>query len=292
MRCWGMAPLVLAARGIARLPQGVLLQLAAVLSLLLWPLTVSRRRIAAINISLCFPELSAIERRRLLRANHRASVMGLLELLRAWYAPSSALVGLARVEGLPLLRAALAEGRGVLLFTGHFTHTELAVRLLSEALDRPLGAVVRRNNSACVEATINAARSRVSGVLIAKKDVRGMLRTLKAGEPLVYSADQNFTYQNAFVPFFGINAATLTTTPNLVRRSNARMLPFWFHREPDGRYCLSIEAAWPGWIDGSPEQAAQIYMRELEFVVRRHPEQYLWVHRRFKTRPPGEPAVY
>lgn len=287
-----MAPLVLAARGIARLPQGVLLQLAAVLSLLLWPLTVSRRRIAAINISLCFPELSAIERRRLLRANHRASVMGLLELLRAWYAPSSALVGLARVEGLPLLRAALAEGRGVLLFTGHFTHTELAVRLLSEALDRPLGAVVRRNNSACVEATINAARSRVSGVLIAKKDVRGMLRTLKAGEPLVYSADQNFTYQNAFVPFFGINAATLTTTPNLVRRSNARMLPFWFHREPDGRYCLSIEAAWPGWIDGSPEQAAQIYMRELEFVVRRHPEQYLWVHRRFKTRPPGEPAVY
>lgn len=287
-----MTPLVLIARGIARLPQRGLLWLASFLSLLLWPLLAGRRWIAAINLALCFPNLSDGERRRLLRANQRATVMGALELLRAWYAPSGALAGLARIEGLPHLQAALAAGQGVLLVTGHFTHTELAVRLLSEALGRPLSGVVRRNNSACLEKALEQARSRVFGATLAKKDVRGLLRMLQAGETVVYSADQNFTFQNAFVPFFGVPAATLTSTPELVRRGNAQMLPFWFHREADGRYCLRIETAWPGWMEASAEQAAAIYMRELEAVVRQHPEQYLWVHRRFKTGPPGSPPVY
>ncbi len=291
MRCWGMVPLVWIASAIARLPQRCLLGLASFLSLLLWPLLASRRRIAAINLALCFPELSEIERRRLLRANQRETIMGALELIRAWYAPSSVFAGRVHIEGLQHLQAALAEGDGVLLLTGHFTQTELAARLLSEAAGKPVIGIVRRNNSACLEATFEQARSRV-GTTLGKKDVRGMLRALQKGGMLAYSADQNFTYQNAFVPFFGVSASTLTSTPDLVRRGNARMLPFWFHREPDGRYFLSLEAPWPGWMEASAEEAAAIYMRELEAVVRRHPEQYLWVHRRFKTRPPGMPAVY
>ena len=292
MRCWGMAPVVWLARGIARLPQGFLLRLSGLLSFLLWPLLARRRRIAATNLALCFPELSGAERRRLLHANLRATVMGALELLRAWYAPSRSLAGLARIEGLEHLRAALDAGQGVLLFTGHFTFTELAVRLVSEALGRPLAVVVRRNNSACLEQAMAQARARVFEPVLEKKDVRGLLRTLQGGHALVYSADQNFTYQNAFVPFFGIDAATLTSTPELVRRGNARMLPFWCHREADGTYRLRIEPAWPGWTEGSAEQAATIYMRELERVVRKHPEQYLWVHKRFKTRPAGAPEIY
>jgi KDO2-lipid IV(A) lauroyltransferase len=109
---------------------------------------------------------------------------------------------------------------------------------------------------------------------------------------MVYSADQNFSYQHAFVPFFGVPAATLTTTPELVRRADALMLPFWFHRQADGSYSLRIEPAWSGWLEGDGAQAAAIYMRELERVVRAQPAQYLWVHRRFKTRPPEEPALY
>jgi len=267
-----MAPLVFVACGIARLPQRVLLGLATVLSWVLWPLLRSRRRIAAINIELCFPELSVDERRRLLRANQRESVMGVLELIRCWYAPSSALAGLARIEGLPRLQEALASGHGVMLLTGHFTSTELAARMLSEASGKPVIGIVRRNNSPCLEATFEKARSRV-GSTLAKKDVRGMLRALQNGGMLAYSADQNFNYQNAFVPFFGVPAATLTSTPDLVRRGRAKVLPFWFHREPDGRYCLYVEEMWPGWLEASPEQAAAIYMRELEAVVRRHPEQ-------------------
>jgi KDO2-lipid IV(A) lauroyltransferase len=287
-----MAPLVLLAQAIARLPQRWLLAISGLLGWLLWPLLTRRRRIAAINLALCFPELSAAERRRLLHDNQRATVMGVLELLRAWYAPSASLAGLARVEGLAHLQAALDAGQGVLLFTGHFTDTEIAVRLLSEALGRSIGAVVRENNSPCLEATLKDARARVSDLILEKKDVRGLLRALQGGEIIAYSADQNFNYQNTFVPFFNIQAATLTSTPDLVRRGKAQMLPFWFHRDRDGCYCLRIEPTWPGWIDASPEQAAAIYMRELEKVVRQHPEQYLWVHKRFKTRPPGMPELY
>jgi len=269
-----------------------LLRVFGFLSLLLWPWLSGRRRIAAINLDLCFPELSVVERRQLLRANQRATVMGAFELLRAWYAPSQSLAGMARIEGLPHLHAALDAGQGVLLFTGHFTCTELAGRLLSEAIGRPVGGVVRHNNSACLEQVLQQAREQVFKPVLEKKDVRGLLRALQGGAVLVYSADQNFTYQNAFVDFFGIQAATLTSTPELARRGNARVLPFWFHREADGGYCLRIESAWPGWIDGGPEQAAAIYMGALEQVVRQHPEQYLWVHKRFKTRPPGAPGFY
>ena len=293
MRCWLLSPLILIARGVARLPQGVLLWLASVLSILLWPLLSRRRRIARINLDQCYPELSVSERRRLLRANQHATVMGMLELIRCWYAPASALVGLtSRIEGLPLLQEAMAQGRGVLLFTGHFTQTELAARLLGDALGKPIGGVIRRNDSECVESVINEARTRVGGPMLDKRNVRGLLAALRNGEALIYSADQDVAQQHAFVDFFGVHTATLTRTPDLARRGNALVLPFFFYRDGDGRYCLRVAPTWPGWMDASPEQAAAIYMRELEAIVRQHPEQYLWVHRRFKTRPPGEPAIY
>jgi len=292
MRCIAIAPLVWLARGIARLPQPVFLGLGRVLAIVLWPLLGRRRRIARVNLALCYPELDAHARSALLRANQRATVQGALELLRAWYAPDAALQGLASMDGLAHLRAALASGRGVLLLTGHFTHTELAVRLLGHALGAPIGVVVRPNNSACLEAAFAAARARVFGAVLGKKDVRGLLRELRQGRPVVYSADQDFNYQHSFVPFFGIPAATLTTTPELVRRADAVMLSFFFHRDDDGRYRIELSPAWPDWRDAEPARAATIYMDALEAFVRRHPSQYLWVHRRFKTRPPGALSLY
>ncbi|HEX7803693.1 MAG TPA: lysophospholipid acyltransferase family protein [Pseudoxanthomonas sp.] len=291
-RCWSIVPLELLAKSIARLPQSALLRLGSLLAVLMRPLLGKRRRYACINLALCFPELDDAQRRRLLRENLRATATGALELLRAWYAPTSALEGLAEVEGLEHLRAAADSGRGVLLFGGHFTHSELAARLLQQASGQPVHVVVRRNNNRCLEAMFDGARRRAFAGTIAKKDVRGLLRTLSQGGVVAYSADQNFTYQNAFVPFFGIPAATLTATPDLARRGKAVVLPFWFHRGDDGRYRLRIEPQWSGWPSDDPAADAARYMRELEQVVRQHPEQYLWVHRRFKTRPPGEASVY
>lgn len=292
MRCFLLAPLVLLARAVGRLPPWALRVFARVAWLLSWPMLGGRRRIAAANIDLCFPAWSAVARRRLLRANELQSWRGLFDLLRAWYAPTRALHELARIEGLEHLRAAMDAGQGVLLFTGHFTHTELAVRLLSEAVGLRVRGVVRRNNSACVERELERARASRSLPTLEKKDLRGLLRALQGGEVVAYSADQNFSYQHAFVPFFGVPAATLTSTAELVRRGRARMLPFSFHRDGNDRFVLRIEPTWPGWLEADPPQSAAIYMRELAAVVREHPEQYLWMHRRFKTRPPGQADPY
>jgi len=291
-RCRWLAPANAVAQGIARLPQACLLWLGAALTWLSWPLLGRRRRYARINIALCFPGLDPRAQRRLLQATLRATVTGLLESLRAWFAPSSRLRGLVDVEGLQHLRAAQAGGRGVLLLTGHTPHLELGGRLLSEALGAPISIVVRRNNHPCVERFIDGARRRAFAATIAKKDVRALLRALAHGDVVAQAGDQDFNYQHAFVPFFGMPAATLTAIPELARRGNATVLPYWFQREADGRYRLWIEPQWPGWPSGDPTADAARYMRELEAVVRRHPEQYLWVHRRFKTRPSGAADVY
>lgn len=292
MRCLATPLLQALAWGVARLPQRMLLATGRALAWLARPLLRSRRRIARINVDACFPTLADDGRRRLADDSVVNTVIGALELLRAWHAPARALPGLAGVDGLDALRATLARGQGVLLLCGHFTHTELAARLLSEALGRPVRVVVRRHNHACLERWFERSRARVFGATIGKKDVRGLLRALQQGEPVVYSADQNFTYQNAFVPFFGVPAATLTAVPEIVRRGRAALVPFWFRREDDGRYRLRVEPAWAGWPSGDDVADAARYMAELETAVREAPAQYLWAHRRFKTRPAGEPPFY
>ena len=292
VRCWFVTPAHLVASAVARLPQSGLLALGRLATVLLWPLLGKRRRYAATNLALCFPELDERTRTRLVRATVRATVTGVFELIRGWYAPARALRGLADVQGLEHVRAAQAQGRGILLFGGHIPHSELCARLLGDALGERVTIVARRNNNPCIERLMDDARRRVFADVIGKKDVRGLLRALSRGGIVAYSADQDFNYQNAFVPFFGVQAATLTATPDLARRGNAVVLPFWFHRDEDGRYRLRVEPTWSGWPSGDPTADAARYMAELEAVVRQHPEQYLWIHRRFKTRPPGEPDIY
>ncbi len=276
----------------ARLPQKWLMRVAKLSCLACWPFLYRRRRVVSTNIELCFKNLSLSERQDLFNRNLLATVTGVLELFRAWYAPTKVLSGFADIQGLDRLQAALAEGKGVLLLTGHFTHTELAVRLLGEALNTKVRVVVRRHNNGCLEQEFEQARSKVFGDSIEKKDLRALLKALRMGEAVVYSSDQNFNYQHTFVPFFGVPAATLTATPSIIERSGAKVLPFWFYRDADNRYQITIDEAWENWPSGDAIADTHVYMQKLEAVVRKHPEQYLWVHRRFKTRPAGSPDIY
>ena len=273
-----------AARG-ARLPQAWLLRLGALLAWRGAPLLARRRRIARRNLELCFPALEARARRALLRDTLRDTVVGALETLRAWYAPSATLRRLYEVDGLEHLRAARAAGRGVLLVTAHMPHFELCGRLLGEALGDKVALHARRHNDPCVDAWIDAGRRGAFSRTIAKKDKAALLETLRGGEAVLYLGDQDFSYHHAFVPFFGVPAATVTALPELMRATGAVALPLWMQRGPDGRYRLRIEPQWPGWPSGDAGADAARYMAELETVVRRYPSQYLWVHRRFKTRP-------
>lgn len=291
-RCARDAPANWLAGRIARLPQHWLLRVGAIMAWVLSPALAGRRRIAARNIDLCFPELDAAARERLLHATMRATVTGVLESLRAWFAPATVLHGLFDVDGIEHLEAARAQGRGVLLVTGHMPAFELAGRLVGEAGGEPIMLHARRNDDACLDQWLDAARRRVFAATIAKKDKAGLLDGLRDGGTVLYLGDQDFSYRNAFVPFFGIAAATLTALPDLLRETGAVALPTWLQRGIDGRYRLQIGSQWVGWPVGDPVADAARYMAELEAVVRRHPEQYLWMHRRFKTRPPGEPALY
>lgn len=290
--CWFTAPLLWACQRVARLPQRRLLQLGSVLAWLLTPLLARRRGIARINLALCFPELDAQAREALVRANTRASITGLLEMARAWYAPSSMLRGMVDVQGLEHLQAARAGGRGVLMLTAHFPHVDLGTRLLGEVLGEPLSCMVRRVDGSCGERMMEAGRRRVSASVIGKKDVRGLLRALSRGGMVAYLADQNFTYNSAFVPFFGVPTATLTTTLDLARRAGVAIVPYWCQRLDDGRYRIRIDAPWNEASGIDPVAFAARYMHELEAVIRQHPVQYLWWHRRFKTRPEGEASPY
>lgn len=291
-RCAWSGPADWIGARIAALPQRWLLRLGLFATWLLWPLLGRRHKVARRNIALCFPELDAPSQRRLLRATLRATVTGVLESLRAWFAPPSALRGLFEVDGLEHLLAARSRGRGVLLVTGHMPAFELAGRLVGEALGEPISLHARRNGDPCLDRWLDAARRRAFATTIAKKDKAALLLALRGGGTVLYLGDQDFSYRNAFVPFFGIAAATVTALPDLMREGDAAALPLWLQRGADGRYRLEIGPQWPDWPSGDAVADAARYMAELETVVRRHPEQYLWVHRRFKTRPPGEPPLY
>jgi KDO2-lipid IV(A) lauroyltransferase len=292
MRCLALRPLAVLARVVARLPQPALLAMASLLGWLGHPLLGKRRAIARANLALAFPELAPDERARLLRANLRATVMGVLEMLRAWYAPTRALHGLVEVEGVEELRATLARGQGVLLVLSHHTTLELCYRLVAEVLGRPVRLQLRSHNSACLEDWLRRARGRHFPTQLGKKDTGGLLAALCAGELVIHSPDQDFSYRHAFVPFFGVPAATLVGTSALVEQSGARMFVLWPRRLANATYRLRFQAEWPDWRQAAPEAAAAMYMRALEAEVRQAPEQYLWVHRRFKTRPPGEASPY
>lgn len=292
-RCPGWRVLAGLFAAVARLPQPLLLALGGGLARLLRPLLRRRWQIARVNLALCFPGESEARRHQRLRAHQRSLAIALLELLRAWFAPDRALAGLAEIEGLHHLREAAARGQGVLLLTGHLMHTELATRFLALALGAPVGGVVRRyDRHPCLEALLDAARRRRLGPTVGKFDTRGMVRALRAGGRLAYSADQDFRMNQVFVPFFGVPAATLASAPQLVKAGRACVRFFAMARSADGRYRLRV---WDPGLDAlldAPEAFAARYMQVLEEAVCEAPDQYLWVHRRFKTRPAGEASPY
>jgi KDO2-lipid IV(A) lauroyltransferase len=172
-------------------------------------------------------------------------------------------------------------------------HTELAVRFLREASGLPMHCVVRRyNRHPCLERLLDGARRRQLGPTVGKFDTRGMVRALREGGRLAYSADQDFRMQQVFVPFFGVPAATLSSVPQLVKAGRACVRFFAMARGADGRYRLRVFDPDLDALLDDGEAFARRYMQVLEDVVRDAPDQYLWVHRRFKTRPGGEPSPY
>ena len=293
MRCTWLPLLRVGLWPLVRLPSSWLWRLSGMLAWLFAGNALrSRREIARINLGLCFPALTADQRQRLLQANLKATVMGLFDSLRAWYAPSWCLRGIADIDGLENLATARKHGQGVVVLGSHMTSITLATRLLNEAIDEPVWIMKRPHNNACIEAELDFRRRSYCQQTLDKRDAPALLAALSEGQAVSMAADQDFNFQHAFLPFFGVPAATLVAVPSLARRSRAVVLPLWIRRKPNGRYELRIDPplSMPA-SDGDIAVTAR-YFIALEDWVRAAAEQYLWVHRRFKTRPVGEAGFY
>jgi KDO2-lipid IV(A) lauroyltransferase len=259
------------------------------------PFARRRRGITEINLGLAFPELSDAERKDLTRRHFESLGMAVFEFCLSWWAPDERLAGRVRLEGLDNLHAAFAGGRGVILLSAHFTTLEIAGRFLAiHARGLPLNTMYRRSDNPVVERLLRDRRQRLFGVPIARDDVRTMLRALKANEAVWYAFDQNYKARNkVFAPFFGVAAATNTATSRLAQMTGAAVVPFVTRRLPDGSgYVQRIEPALADFPSGDAQADATRLNELIEGWVREAPEQYLWSHRRFRTRPAGEARFY
>lgn len=275
---------------VSALPPAAVPRLGAALSRLR-PLLRRRVRIAARNLALCFPELGAAARARLLQATLASNLTGTLDALRTWFAPTRRLRGLADIDGLEHLDAALRAGRGAVVVCAHYDSVELAIRLLAQA-SRPVAIMLRRYNDPCLEAAIEAGRRRYALATFDKKDVAGFCQAVRDGAVAIYAPDQNANRRTAFVPFFGVPAATLDAIGGVLRRTGGAVVLMWSRRRDDGRFAIDLRPAPADFLDGDGAMVAARYMAWIEARVRQAPEQYLWIHRRFRTRPPGAPDLY
>jgi KDO2-lipid IV(A) lauroyltransferase len=280
-------------RLIARLPHPMLMRLGRWLGGIAMRIDSARRPVAEANIALCFPELDARQQAELVDAHLRDIGLMLVEFALGWMGSDEAIARLPfTIEGLEHLERARAEGRGVLLVGGHFSHLELCARLVSQRIR--IAGMYRRMDSAVFEWAVLRARLHYAEAMFEKDDIRGTVKYLRNGGTLWYAPDQDMrSKDNVFVPFFGVPAATITATHHLARMGNAVVIPFFHRRLPgDGGYALRLGAP----LEGVPsadvvEDTARVNTC-IEQMVREAPEQYLWVHKRFKTRPPGLPPVY
>jgi KDO2-lipid IV(A) lauroyltransferase len=226
-------------------------------------------------------------------ANLRDIGLMLVEFALGWMGSDRRMASIpTRIEGIEYLEAARAQGKGVLLVGGHFSHLELCARLVSQRIR--IAGMYRRMDSSVFEWVVLRARLRYADAMFDKDDLRGTVKYLRGGGTLWYAPDQDMRSKDTvFVPFFGVSAATITATHHLARMSGAVVIPF-FHRRLPGRQGYALRLAAP--LEGFPGTDALTDTARvntcIEQMVREAPEQYLWVHKRFKTRPTGERPIY
>ena len=241
-----------------------------------------RRHIAAVNLQLCFPELSDSERRRLLRRHFESLGMLIIEMGLSWWADPERLKKLVRVNGLEHLQAALAQGQGVILLIAHFTTAEIGGQALG--LYQPFDFMHRRNENPLIAAIMEHGRKKTDEEMIAHDDIRTMMRALKLGHAVWYAPDQNYRHKGSLMtPFFGIPAPTNSATARIARASGAPVVSYYTHRLEDGSgYRLTIQPALEDFPSDDIAADTRRINAVIEAQVREQPAEYLWVHQRFK----------
>lgn len=250
-------------------------------------------RIARTNIALCLPEQSEQAREWLLKEHFKSLGQGIFETGLAWWASKTRVAKIARLEGQEHLQTALARGRGAILLSAHFTNLEIGGRVLSDGLPDKVNIMYRPTANAVLERFLARNRSRRARRAIPRDDVRTLISSLKNNEPVWYAPDQAYRKKGAeMVPFFGIPAATNTATSRLARMTGAAVLPYFQERLPNGHFRMVIYPMLEDFPSEDPAADARRFNEYIEAQVRKIPEQYLWIHRRFKGLTPDYPDYY
>ncbi|WP_298929870.1 lipid A biosynthesis acyltransferase [uncultured Ramlibacter sp.] len=265
-----------------------------VLGTLLYALAGRRRRIVHTNLRLCFPELGARERGQLARRHVRLVMRCFLEHGLLWWASEARLRRLIRCEGFDNLQRELDAGQAVVMLAPHFIGLDQGGAGFSMHFQG--SAMYAHQKIRLLDALVLRGRQRFNApLLLARQDgLRAAVKAIRKGLPFYYLPDMDYGAETAvFVPFFGVPAATTTGLSRLVQLAHAKVIPLVTEVLPWGRgYVVRMEPAWTDFPTPDVEADTRRMNAWLESRIRPMPQQYYWVHRRFKTRPPGEPRIY
>lgn len=276
------------------LPLPLLAAIGRGLGRVLFWLAGRRRHVVEVNLSLCFPELDDTQRRRLARAHFQVLARSVLERGMLWWSRPERLQRLIRVEGAETIRELLDAGRPVMLLAPHFVGLDAGGVGIAMRFD--CASLYAEQSSKVFDRLLYQGRKRFGDQLLLSRDenLRTIVRAMKAGRPFYYLPDVNFrTRDSIFVPFFGVAAATVSGLPRLSKLTGAAVVPCATRMLPGGQgYVVEVGRAWEDYPTDDVEADTRRMNAWIEEAVRSMPEQYYWVHRRFKTRPVGEPPLY
>jgi len=275
------------------LPQSLLARAGEIFGLLFMGLARERRDVVRINLELCFPELSRRERRRLARAHFRAFGRALAETTIAWWSNAGRVRALATIEGKEHFDAANRAGP-VIVLAPHFVGVEiLAIRL---SIEENAQSMYSHQKNEVFDRFLVSRRTRFRPIRLASRQdgIKRVVRGLKARLPLFFLPDMDFGPRDAiFVPFFGVLAATVDAVPRLAALTGAAVVPVLIEQKPPGQgYVIRFLPPWQDYPGKNFRADTERMNKFIEDCVKATPEQYYWVHKRFKTRPPGEKRIY
>jgi len=270
------------------LPLRVIARIGDAIGWLLFWLIAERRRVTRINLEKCFPQKSPQERERIARGHFRAICRAFAQHGIFWWSPPARIQKIVTVEG----REHLPADSRVVIFAPHFVGQEGAVMRMS--LDIPIASMYSRQKDPAFDARLLAGRRRFGGTIFPRQaGFRQAVKQIKAGKYYYFMPDLDFGPQGAvFVPFFGVPAATATGLAFIARVGKAVVVPCVSRLLPDGRYLAKFYPPWRDFPTGDDVADARRMMAFVEERILEMPEQYLWMHKRFKTRPPGEARFY
>ncbi|ENW03861.1 hypothetical protein F933_02831 [Acinetobacter beijerinckii CIP 110307] len=288
---WGIWFAILILMFFAILPWALQWRLAEKLSKLAWKTLKSRRKTTIRNLELCFPDKSPSEIQTDAQDVFFNAFLGVFEALNAWYSPKW-FKNRIHIEGLEHLKN--AERKGVLLLGSHTTLLDAGGFVSSCFFD--MDVVYRPQNNPLLDMMISRCRKTIYKNQISKDDMKGLIQNLRAGHAVWYSPDQDFGLkQGVMAPFFGIQAATLTSHRRLMKIAKASAIPIFFYRTgtiQNPQYQILLEPALENFpSDNEVDDATRVNLI-LENQIKMCPTQYMWFHRRFKTRLDGQPKVY